>query len=240
MTGSGKIEIDGATFFAALIHEDGEFFHAFEVLDERRVARAGFGVAFENRVDFGVGHARGRADYAFDDFEAFNAAGRIKLHDATEDQAVFMGAKAADVGGEFLRQHGDGAIGKVDAVAAQTGFQIEGGVGLDVFGHVGDVDLELVAAVGAIGDENGVIEVAGGFAVDGDDGQAAEIGAAGDYHLGRDARLMRASARTFSGKTRGKLVLANHHLHVDAKVIGRSPSISMTRPMGDAWAWANW
>ncbi len=38
------------------------------------------------------------------------------------------------------------------------------------------MDLELVATVGAIGDENGVIEVAGGFAVNCDDGQAAEIG----------------------------------------------------------------
>ena len=80
--------------------------------DERRVAGARFGVALENRVDFGVGHARGGADDAFDDFEAFNAAGRIELHDATEDEAVFVRAKAADVGREFLRQHGDGAIGK--------------------------------------------------------------------------------------------------------------------------------
>ena len=99
----------------------------------------------------------------------------IKLHDATEHEAVFVRAKAADIGGELLRQHGDGAIGEVDAGAAQTGFEIEGGAGLDVFGHVGDVDLELVAAVGAIGDENGVVEVAGGLAVDGDDGQLAKV-----------------------------------------------------------------
>src|SRR5580692_10904385 len=126
------------------------------------MARAGFGVALQNRMNVGVGHAGGGAYDAFEDFVAFNAGGRVELHDATEDQAVFVRAKAADVGGELLRQHGDGAIGKVDAVAAETGFEIEGGVGLDVFGYVGDVDLQLVAAVGAIGDENGVVEVAGG------------------------------------------------------------------------------
>ncbi len=104
----------------------------------------------------------------------------IELHDATEDEAVFVGAQAADVGRELLRQHGDGAIGEVDAGAAQAGFEIESGVGLNVLGHVGDVDLEFVAgAVGALADENGVVEVARGFAVDGDDGQRAEVGAGG-------------------------------------------------------------
>ena len=118
-----------------------------------------------------VGHARSGADHAFDDFIAFNAAGCIELHDATEDQSVFVRTQATDICGELLRQHGDGAIGKVDAVPAQAGFEIEARVRLDVFGHVGDVDLQLVAAIGAIGDENCIIEIARGLAVDGDDGQ---------------------------------------------------------------------
>ena len=68
----------------------------------------------------------------------------VELHDAAQDEAVFVGAQAADVGRELLRQHGDGAIGKVDAGAAEAGFEVECGAGADVFGHVGDVDLELV------------------------------------------------------------------------------------------------
>ena len=36
-----------------------------------------------------------------------------------------MGAKAADIGRELLRQHGNGAIWEVDAGSAQTCFQIE-------------------------------------------------------------------------------------------------------------------
>ena len=86
----------------------------------------------------------------FDDFEALDAAGGVELHDATEHEAVFVGAQAADVGRKLLRQHGDGAIGEVDAGAAQAGFEIERGVGENVLGDVGDVDLELVSRRGRV------------------------------------------------------------------------------------------
>ena len=218
--GLGKIEIDRSALFAALVHEDGELFHALEVRHQCGVARPRFGVALKNCMDFRIGHARGGADDAFDDFEAFDAAGGIELHDATEHEAVFVRAKAADVCGELLRQHGDGAIGKVDTVAAQTGFEIKRGVGLDIFGHVGDVDLKLVASIGAIGDEDGVIEVAGGLAVDGDDGQARESRrAAGDrclVEMGDGASF----GEDMLGKDARQLVLADHHFHVNAKIIG--------------------
>ena len=79
-----------------------------------------------------------------------DAPSRVELHDAAEDEAVFVRAQAADVGGELLGQHGDGAIGKVDAGAAQARFEIEVGARADILGDVGDVDLELVAAVGAL------------------------------------------------------------------------------------------
>ena len=143
----------------------------------------------------------------------------VELHEAAEDEAVFAGAQAADVGGELLREHGDGAVGEVDAGAAQAGFEIEIGAGANVFGDVGDVDLQLVAAVGALGDEDSVVEVAGGFAVDGDDGQAAKIAAAGDFVVVevRDAAgfcedVVREDAR--------EVVLADHHLDVDAEIVG--------------------
>ena len=105
----------------------------------------------------------------------------VELHDAAEDEAVFAGAQAADVGRELLREHGNGAIGEVDAGAAQARFEIEIGSCADVFGDVGDVDLEFVSAVGALGDENSIVEVAWRFAVDGDDGECAEIAAAVDF-----------------------------------------------------------
>ena len=72
----GQIEVDAAALFAALVHEAGQMAHAFEAGNQRGVARAGFGVAFQDGVDFGVGHARGGADDAFDNFVALDAAGR--------------------------------------------------------------------------------------------------------------------------------------------------------------------
>ena len=92
-------------------------------------------------------------------------------------QPVFAGTQAADVGRELLRQHGNGAVGKVDAGAAQARFEVEIGAGAHIFGHIGDVHLQLVAAVGALGHQHRIVEVARRFAVDGDDGQAAKIAA---------------------------------------------------------------
>ena len=122
-------------------------------------------------MNIGVRHARGGADDALDDLEALDVARGVELHDAAEHEAVFVRAKAADVGRELLRQHGDGAIGEVDAGAAQAGFEIERGAGLNILGHVGDVNLKLVIRLGALADEDRVVEVRSGFAVDGDDGQ---------------------------------------------------------------------
>ena len=82
------------------------------------------------------------------EFIADDLAAVVDLHDAGEHEAVEVRAQAADVGGEFERQHGDGAVGKVDAGAAQAGFLIERGVGRDVLGDVGDVDLQFVIVVG--------------------------------------------------------------------------------------------
>ena len=90
-----------------------------------------------------------------------------------------FGAEAAHAAGEVGREHGDGAVGEVDGGAAEAGFEVERGAGADVVADVGDVDLEFEVAVGEGLDEDGVVEVAGGFAVDGDDGEVAEVAAAG-------------------------------------------------------------
>ena len=102
----------------------------------------------------------------------------VDLHDAGKDEAVEVRAQAADVGREFERKHGNGAIGKIDAGAAQAGFLIERGAGRDVLGDVGDVNLQFEVVVRQHADENGVVEVARSFAVDGDDGKVAEVAAA--------------------------------------------------------------
>ena len=88
-----------------------------------------------------IGHAGSRTDDAFDNLIAENASALVELHDATEDQAVFAGPQAANIGREFLGKHGNGAIGEIDAGSAQTGFQIEIRRGTHVLRHIGDVNL---------------------------------------------------------------------------------------------------
>ena len=83
------------------------------------------------------------ADLVAEDFAAL-----VDLHEAGEDEAVFVGTQGAHAGRERGREHGDGAVGKVDAGAAEAGFEVERGAGADVVADVGDVDLELAVAVG--------------------------------------------------------------------------------------------
>ena len=63
------------------------------------------------------------------DLVADDLAVVVDLHDAGEHQAIDLRTQAADVGGEFDRQHGHGAIGEVDGGAAQARFLIERRVG---------------------------------------------------------------------------------------------------------------
>ena len=169
--------------------------------------------------DLGVGHAAGGADDSFADLVVEDFAVGVDVHEAAENEAVFVGAKAADVGGELLRQHGDGAVGEVDGVAAQAGFEVEIGAGEDVFGDVGDVYLELIRIVGELGDEDGIVEVVGGFAVDGDDGQVAEVAAGGD-DFGIEMGDFAGFGEDGFGEDVREMVFADHHLDVDAEVIG--------------------
>ena len=94
-------------------------------VDERRIFRARFCVAFEDGVDLCVGHPCSGANDAFDNLIALDAAVGVKLHQATQYEAVFIRLQAANAGGKLLGQHGDGAVGEVDAGAAQARFEVE-------------------------------------------------------------------------------------------------------------------
>ena len=99
----------------------------------------------------------------------------VDLHDARHHQAVHLRAQAADIGRKLERKHGHGAIGKINAGAAQAGFLIERRIRRDVVGHVGDVHLQLKVAVLQVLHDHRVVEIARGFSIDGDNGQGAEV-----------------------------------------------------------------
>src|SRR6185437_8334761 len=101
--------------------------------------------------------------------------------------------------------------------AAQPCFQIEIRARAHVLGNIGDVYLEFVA-VDQFGDQHGVVEVAGGFAVNGNDGQLAEVAAARDLLWVEMRHGTRLGQHAF-GKDARQLVFSDHHLDVHAEVV---------------------
>ena len=80
------------------------------------------------------------------------------------------------------------------------------------------MDLQLVTAVRALGDQHRIVEITRRLAVDGDDRQVTKILPARNFFevkMGHGARL---GQNIFREDAR-QLVLADHHLHIDAKVI---------------------
>src|SRR5262249_39650535 len=128
------------------------------------------------------------------------------------------GTQAADVGGEFERQHWDGTVGKVDAGPAQARFLIERAVFGHVLRHIGDVYLQFVIAVFESANEDRVVEIAGCLAVDRNNREVAIVApptllARADHVLDRLSfreRLCREVVR--------QVVLADHDLDVDPEV----------------------
>ncbi len=77
-------------------------------------------------MDVGVGHALGAADDAAAELLRHDFAVRIDFEQRRKHQPVLLRAQRADVGGELEGQHGHGAVGKIDAGAAQARFGIDG------------------------------------------------------------------------------------------------------------------
>src|SRR5208337_4265432 len=208
--------------------------HAFEVADlvfvlasrgcraqvsAQMRARTWGTVRFDDGVYGCVGHAVGGTDYAFVDFIAVDLAVVVNLHGAGEHEAVDFGAQAANVGREFERQHGNGAVGEIDAGAAQTGFLIERRVGGYVLGDVGDVDLQFVVAVFELADVDGVVEIARGFSVDGDDGKLTVVAAVTQCAGGNVGCDGLGFCDHFGREAMGQVKLADHDLDVDSEVV---------------------
>jgi len=115
----GKVEVNGTAALAFAVENYGQISHEFEGGDESCVPFARGGIAFDDGVDGGVRHALGGTDDALGQFAAHDLTVRINLHHAGEDEPVEVRAQAADIGGEFERQHGHGTVREVNAGAAQ-------------------------------------------------------------------------------------------------------------------------
>ena len=72
------------------------------------------------------------------------------------------------------------AIRKINAGAADLCLAVDVHAGANVVRDVSNVDLEFIVAIGQ-GERDGIVKVARGFTIDGDDGQIAEITAARQF-----------------------------------------------------------
>ena len=87
-------------------------------------------------------------------------------------------------------------------------------------GDVGDVYLQMPTAVGAALDVYGVVKIAGGFAVDGDDREVAKIFAALAFYFADWDGAARSFLEDRVGKCVWEMMLANDDFDVDAEVAG--------------------
>ncbi len=100
------------------------------------------------------------------------------------------------------------------------------------------MDLQLGVAVWQGSDEHGVVEVAGGLAVDGHDRQAAEVFAAGEFGGGQRRDRLRGAFFRFGQDVRRKSmrdgVLADDDFDVNPKGIWRAEDLDYAAPGGAA------
>src|SRR5579875_246834 len=210
----GKIEINGTARVAAGVEDESESFHQAKIFFERDVTLAHFGIAFEDSVYVGVGHALDGTNHTRGEFGFEKLAVRVELQNSAHDQTVYLRIERADAVGKSFGKHGHSTIRKIDRGAAEARFAVEFGSAADVMSDVGDVDLQFEAAVGAARNVDGVVEILRGLAVNSDDGQVTKIAAARDV-LGTDFR--RNGARfgdDFRGENVRKVMLANDNFDV--------------------------
>ncbi len=168
-----EIEIERAGFETAPAQERRQFpgdVQAFAQLVLRR--------RLQNCVGLAIGEAARAANDGARETEIARPAILPELDEDGMRQAIDVRAQAANAVAEPLRQHGNDAIGQIDAVPAFERFAIERAPGRDVGGHVGDVDAELPAAAVQAFDVDRVVEIARVVRVDRDDELLAQIFAA--------------------------------------------------------------
>src|SRR6266851_5573466 len=224
--GFGKIEIDRAMLVAAGVEQQRKFFHIAEARRQRGVTLGHLRVALDNFVDVGVRHALGGANDAGSHARGFHVAGGVEFHERAHNQAIFAGLQRTHTVRKSLGKHGDGTVGKVNGSAAETRVAVERAPISNVVRHIGDVDLQVPAAIGAMLDADGVVKIARGFSIDGDDRQVAEIFAASTLGFAHGLRAALGFVKNFGGKRMGEMMLANDDLGVHAEFTGTSKNLN--------------
>ena len=121
-----------------------------------------------------------------------------------------------------LGKHSHGAIGEVHGRAAEPSLPVQSAGRVNIVRYIGDVHFEVPAAVGAMFDEDGVVEIARGLSIDGDDRQVAEIFAARTLSFTHGLRAMLRFIQNFAGEYMREMMLADDDFGVDPEIAGTS------------------
>src|SRR5690606_3549594 len=90
------------------------------------------------------------------------------------------GFERAEAVRQMLGQHRNHVAGEVHRVATRLRFAIERAVHRHIVRYVGNGDVERIALATTAFAEHGVVEVLGVFAIDGDEGEVAQVDALGE------------------------------------------------------------
>ena len=123
----------------------------------------------------GISHALDAADHSPAKFERERLTMPIELDQRGNNQTVRVRDQRTDVRRKLERKHRDRPVREIDAGTTQSRLSIDRTARRDVMAYVRDVNLQRIVAVRQLVDQYGVIEIARRFAVDGHDGQIAEI-----------------------------------------------------------------
>jgi len=211
-----KIEVESACLEAAPTEGGGEVPSALE-----KPIEIVLGGAAEAGEGFGVGQAvAGKNDGAGEASSAGFAIG-TEVNESGAGKALFVGAQGAESVGKAWGKHRNDAVDQIDAVGSFAGFLIEGGAGEDVMGNIGDVNTEFDVTSGKFAKGDGVVEIAGGIRIDGNDKFGAEIFAADGVVGEFDGREGGGFGKGIGRESGGEIEFSDNGKNVDAGV-GRS------------------
>jgi len=156
--------------------------HYISVFAAQLLGFVGFRL-FQDGADLVVGQARLGVNHRLIELVIGHFAGFGDSHLANHGQTVDFRVQGAQAVGQLLRQHRDHALREVHRVTANLRFGIQCRTDFHVAGNVGNRHVQLPTAgeqaqLARLGfTENGVIEVARIFAVNGDERQMTQVDA---------------------------------------------------------------
>ena len=170
------LQVQPAPAAAASLQHLGQSGHVLQHGQDMGVLhRQGRVLPCQQLVAVAVSHPLGGPEHGLGNPMVRHGSLPVQGQDAGQGQPVHLGVEGADTVGQGLGQHGHHLVGKVHRSAPLIGLQVQGGAGLDIVAHVGDVDSQHPVALVVLLQAHRVVKVLGCCSVDGDDGLVPQV-----------------------------------------------------------------